>query len=441
MPVWKRTLWSTALAQMLCIVGFNFVLPFLPLFVQQLGVHGQTNITLWAGLLGGGSAICMAVSSPIWGVLADRHGRKIMLVRAVFSAAVLIGLSSLVQNVYELLALRMLQGVFTGTVTASQALVSSQVPKERLGFSLGVMQTAVYLGSSLGPLGGGLVADALGFRFSFAMAGCILLIAGVLITFLVEEEKRPVREVSAARQSFWRGMGDAINSSAVLAMAAAMFAVNFGVTVVFPILPQFVQMLQGPGGHDAALTGLVFTAAGVAGAISSVVTGSFADRIGYQRVIVTAAIIAAILSVPQYFVNATWQLAVLRILIGLALGDSAQRERPNCFPGAPRKARHCIRADGQCHLPWFRCWTAHRGWSRCGGGHSGSLPHRGRAVSLYRPLGREYGARAHGGSIGGRAAAPGTGAADARGRGSGAWRPDRSGFRLSPFLDALGRPL
>lgn len=320
MPVWKRTLWSTALAQMLCIVGFNFVLPFLPLFVQQLGVHGQTNITLWAGLLGGGSAICMAVSSPIWGVLADRHGRKIMLVRAVFSAAVLIGLSSLVQNVYELLALRMLQGVFTGTVTASQALVSSQVPKERLGFSLGVMQTAVYLGSSLGPLGGGLVADALGFRFSFAMAGCILLIAGVLITFLVEEEKRPVREVSAARQSFWRGMGDAINSSAVLAMAAAMFAVNFGVTVVFPILPQFVQMLQGPGGHDAALTGLVFTAAGVAGAISSVVTGSFADRIGYQRVIVTAAIIAAILSVPQYFVNATWQLAVLRILIGLALG-------------------------------------------------------------------------------------------------------------------------
>jgi DHA1 family multidrug resistance protein-like MFS transporter len=66
MPVWKRTLWSTALAQMLCIVGFNFVLPFLPLFVQQLGVHGQTNITLWAGLLAGGSAICMAVSSPIW---------------------------------------------------------------------------------------------------------------------------------------------------------------------------------------------------------------------------------------------------------------------------------------------------------------------------------------------------------------------------------------
>ncbi len=320
MPVWKRTLWSTALAQMLCIVGFNFVLPFLPLFVQQLGVHGHTNITLWAGLLAGGSAICMAVSSPIWGVLADRHGRKIMLVRAAFSAAVLIGLSSLVQNVYELLALRMLQGVFTGTVTASQALVSSQVPKERLGFSLGLMQTAVYLGSSLGPLGGGLVADAVGFRFSFAMAGGIPFVAGVLITFLVEEEKRPVHETSAARQSFWKGMRDAINSSAVLAMAAAMFAVNFGVTVVFPILPQFIQMLQGPGGHDAAVTGLVFTAAGVAGAISSVVTGSFADRIGYQRVIVTAAIVAAILSVPQYFVNATWQLAVLRILIGLALG-------------------------------------------------------------------------------------------------------------------------
>src|SRR5690349_5222854 len=105
-PRWKRTLIFTAIAQMFCIMGFSFVTPFIPLYIQHLGVHGVEQITLWAAILSGGTSICMAIAAPIWGVLADRHGRKIMLVRAAFSAAILIGLMGLAQNVWHLLILR-----------------------------------------------------------------------------------------------------------------------------------------------------------------------------------------------------------------------------------------------------------------------------------------------------------------------------------------------
>jgi DHA1 family multidrug resistance protein-like MFS transporter len=320
MTRWQRTLLVTAIGQTFSIVGFSFVTPFLPLFIEKLGVHGVAHVTLWAGLLAGGTALCMAISAPIWGVLADRHGRKIMVVRASFSAALLIGIMGLSQNVYQLLALRMLQGMFTGTVTASQALVASQTPKDRMGFSLGVMQTSVFLGNSVGPLLGGIVADAFGFRQSFVFAGVVLLLSGILITVFVQEEKPETPAPGAARTGFFAGLGEAARTPGVMPMVVVIFAVQFGVTVVFPILPQFVQMLEGPGGHTATVTGLIFTGAGIAGALSSLAAGWFADQLGFKRVIMIALGVTAVLSLPQALVTHAWQLLVLRIGIGLAMG-------------------------------------------------------------------------------------------------------------------------
>lgn len=320
MTPWKRTLVVTAISQVFSILGFSFVVPFMPLFIQQLGIHGVASVTLWAALLSGGTAVTMAISSPIWGVLADRYGRKIMVVRAALSAALLVGLMGLAQNVWQLLALRVLQGGFTGTVSASQALVASQAPKERMGFSLGIMQTSVFLGTSLGPFAGGVVADTFGFRRSFIVAGLALFCSGLLVALLVQEEERFGERKGEARPQLLSGMGDALKIRGLPAMIGAVFAVQFGTTVVFPILPQFIQILQGAAGHAATVTGIVFAGAGIAGAISSVVVGWFSDRIGYRSILVVAALSAAILSVPQYFVTATWQLFVLRVGISLCMG-------------------------------------------------------------------------------------------------------------------------
>lgn len=317
---WQRTLWVAAIAQTFSILGFNCVIPFLPLYVQHLGVHGAAGVTLWAAILSGGSAICMAVTAPIWGVLADRYGRKIMVARSMASAALLIALMGLVQNVYQLLVLRMLQGMFTGTVSASQALIASQAPRERLGFSLGVMQTAVYVGTSVGPLLGGVVADALGFRPTFVAAGALLFVGACIVILFIQEERRFAEHRGGSRPKLVAGMREALEIPVLPAMIGTVFAVQFGITIVFPILPQFVQYLQGPADHAATVTGLVLGAAGVAGAIASVSTGFLSDRLGYRFVLVGASLAAALLSAPQFAVTATWELFVLRVLVGFALG-------------------------------------------------------------------------------------------------------------------------
>jgi len=316
---WQQTLLVTAIAQSFSILGFAFVTPFLPLYIQKLGIHGTTKVTLWAALLSGLVALGMAVSSPIWGALADRYGRKIMVVRAALSASLLVGLMGVVGNVYELLILRLLAGIFTGTVSASQALVASQTPKNRLGFALGVMQTAVFTGNSLGPLMGGVAAELLGFRPTFGIAAGFLLGCALLVLFFAHEQ-RPERVPVAERPRLFAGMGQVLKIGGVPPMIASIFAVQFAVTQVFPILPQFVQKLQGHSGNAAAVTGLILAGAGAAGAISATSTGWFSDRLGHKRVLVTAALLAACVSVPQSFVQATWQLGLLRVLDGFALG-------------------------------------------------------------------------------------------------------------------------
>lgn len=344
-PQWRRTLTVAAVAQTLSILGFSFVTPFIPLYVQELGIHGVGAVTLWAAVLSGGSALGMVIAAPIWGVLADRYGRKIMVVRSMFSAAVLVVLMALVQNVYQLLALRLVQGLLTGTVGASQALVTSQTPRSRMGFSLGVMQTAVYVGSSLGPLGGGLVAQAVGFRHSFVVAAVALAGGGILTVLFIQEEGRFAKLRGAPRPQVLAGMKDVLRAPALLSMIAAIFAVQFGITVVAPILPQFVQLLQGRADHVAVVTGAIFTAAGVAGAVSSLTVGWLSDRIGYRTILLVAATAGIVISVPQYFVTATWQLFALRVGVGLTLGavmPSASALLATLVPAARRGAAYGV---------------------------------------------------------------------------------------------------
>src|SRR5260370_6415788 len=160
---WQRILWASWLAELLAIVGFSFVYPFLPLYIQQLGVHDRNAVLIWSGAIFAGTTIALAIFSPIWGVLSDRYGRKVMVVRSMVSGAIIVFLMIFVQNPQELLVLRIVQGMFTGSVAASQALVSAAVPRERLGFSMGLMQMSLFFVSSFGPLIGGPLDAAVGF--------------------------------------------------------------------------------------------------------------------------------------------------------------------------------------------------------------------------------------------------------------------------------------
>jgi len=179
-------------SQLVTQTAFTLGLPFLPLYIQSLGVRDPQTAALWAGASATASGVAMAVMAPVWGRLADRFGAKAMVLRATFGGVVVVGAMGLVGGPVPLLLLRLLQGLLTGTVSASNTLVASTIPERRLGFGMGLMQTAVFAGAAGGPLIGGFIADALGFRVPFAVTAALLLVSGVMVA-LFTHERRPRR--------------------------------------------------------------------------------------------------------------------------------------------------------------------------------------------------------------------------------------------------------
>src|SRR5438477_1642469 len=177
---WERTTWICAATQVFTLIGFGLGLPFLPMYVQELGVTERAQIALWSGVVSGSAALTMAVLAPVWGVLADRYGRKPMLVRSMLGGAVVIGAMGFVGDVWQLEAVRLVQGAVTGSQAAAAALVAAATPTHQVGFALGLVSTAVQIGNTVGPVVGGVAVGSLGFRGSFVLGGVLLLFAGLM---------------------------------------------------------------------------------------------------------------------------------------------------------------------------------------------------------------------------------------------------------------------
>src|SRR5438874_542590 len=188
---WERTAWIAATTQFFTLVGFGLGLPFLPMYVQALGVTDRAQVALWSGVVSGSAALTMAVLAPVWGVLADRYGRKPMLVRSMLGGAIVIGAMGFVGDVWQLEAVRLVQGAVTGSQAAAAALVAAATPTHQVGFALGLVSTAVQVGNTIGPVIGGVSVGSLGFRGSFVLGGALLLIGGLMAIFWVDEPSNP----------------------------------------------------------------------------------------------------------------------------------------------------------------------------------------------------------------------------------------------------------
>jgi len=315
-PKWRVTLPVMWVAQVSSIMGFSFVMPFIPFFVRELGVS-EKAVPLWAGLTGTGAGIAMSIMGPIWGWIADRYGRKPMVMRAMFGGGIVLALMGMVQNVYQLLLLRIIQGSITGTVPASVALVSSVVPKHRLGFSLGVMQMAVFTGGSIGPYVGGIIADHYGYRIPFGVTGALLLFGGVLVLFgarerFVRPEPREQGEAPPLRVIF--------GTPGIPILLMLYLVMNLSGSFVMPIFPLLVEQIVGKPQQAASETGMLLAITGVAGAVAAASVGRWSDRFGHKRTLVLCTTIAALLCFPHYLAQTVPQLFFLRILFGLGVG-------------------------------------------------------------------------------------------------------------------------
>jgi DHA1 family multidrug resistance protein-like MFS transporter len=241
-----------------------------------------------------------------------------MVLRAAFGGGVVIGLMGLTSNIWQFVGLRLLQGVFTGVVAAVTALATSFVPRERIGYALGILQMTTFAGNAVGPLVGGFVADHFGFRIGFGITAVLFLSGGVLTLLFVRENFVPP-PAGASRP----GMGGLLRDirargadRQLLAMMLVLFSAQFGVNVVQPMLPLFVQNLD-PTQTAATATGLIFTVAGIVASISSVVWGRIGDRFGYRKLLVFMALGAGLIYIPQALVTGVLQLVVLRGVLGI----------------------------------------------------------------------------------------------------------------------------
>jgi len=315
MEMWKKNLWVCWFGVFATSAGLSQLIPILPLFIEQLGVHNVAEIEEWSGIAYGVTFICMAIFSPIWGKAADRYGRKPMLLRASMGMALVLTCMGFVQNVYQLVGLRLLQGTISGYYSAAITLVATQTPKERSGWALGTLSSGAVAGMLLGPLIGGAVSEVLGIRSVFFVIGALLLVAFLAALLYISEDFTPSETPSPNLWEIWSTLPF---PEVTIAMFVTTLILQLALMSIQPILTVYIAELSTDTAHIAFISGMVFPASGLASIIAAPRLGALADRIGPQKVMVVALLAAGLLFIPQALVRNPWELMVLRFLLGIA---------------------------------------------------------------------------------------------------------------------------
>ncbi len=289
---WKTNLAVIWVSQLLSIAGFFFALPFGPYYIQELGVHDPARIKFWVALFGAAPPLSLAIFSPLWGVLADRYGRRLMLLRANFGAAVVLGAMSMVHSVEALIFLRLLQGALAGTMVAAQAMVAAYTPERHSGMALGSLSAAVYSGSMVGTFLGGVLAEYFGYRPVFLASAMLLLSAGLLIFCGAREDFiRPQTGTPERGKRPKRAFADLRHVWPILLLLGAMsFARQFE-TSFFPLL---IQQMLGTLQGAALWTGSLSAIAAVAGFLAGIVFGRLADLFRPPKIAQIALVFAGV---------------------------------------------------------------------------------------------------------------------------------------------------
>jgi MFS transporter, DHA1 family, multidrug resistance protein len=291
---WRRNLAALWLAELTAILGFSFAFPFLPLFLhRELHIPNGPELAFWSGISAGATGFALALTSPIWGRLADRYGRKPMLVRAMVGGGISVGLMGLAQSALQLTVLRGIQGASSGTVAAATALVATETPAAHLAWALGILSSAISLGSAVGPAAGGLAANVVGLRAIFLGGGALLLLAMIPVLLVVRESPRRMARTAPPRtmEVLRVARAGTIGALTVLIVAQGLLQTSFGAAQQLVVL----RLLELTGAKDAqSLTGITFAAAGIATALASITYSRLLRRSNYRTVLTAGALLLGV---------------------------------------------------------------------------------------------------------------------------------------------------
>ena len=319
-PGWRRTLWVMVGIQFLMTGSFSFLSPIVPLMLPSLGVTSIEGIDIWSGLITGSTSFVAAFASPVWGRIADKHGRKLSLLRSSCAITVFTALMGLTTNVWQFFGARAVMGMFAGFSTSAIALVASQVPERRLGYALGWLSSGQMVGSLVGPVLGGILADITGsYRIPFFITSVVTGAGLILVWYVVEENFVPPKAGTKPR-SMLSGLRLLIGSAGLLALFFVLLMAQLSVRTVQPVVTIFVQELIGSPPQIATLAGIAFSITGLANLMSSPFLGNRSDIIGYRRVLLICLLGATLTSLPQIFVDNYWVFVAERFAVGLFIG-------------------------------------------------------------------------------------------------------------------------
>ncbi|HGM5303859.1 TPA: multidrug efflux MFS transporter [Serratia marcescens] len=318
MEAWKVNLISVWLGCFFTGLAMSQILPFLPLYVEQLGVSDHQSLSLWSGLVFSGTFLVSAVVSPLWGSLADRKGRKLMLLRASLGMAIVIALQGLATNVWQLFALRALMGLTSGYIPNAMALVASQAPRDKSGWALGTLSTGQISGVIAGPLLGGLMADHLGLRVVFFVTSGLMFVSFLVTLFLIKERRITVKKADQlSGKAVFRSLP---YPALIVTLFVCTLMIQLANSSISPILTLFIRELSGNVSNIAFVSGMIAAVPGIAALISAPRLGRLGDRIGTARILIAALLFTTGLFAVMAWVNTPLQLGILRFLLGFADG-------------------------------------------------------------------------------------------------------------------------
>jgi DHA1 family multidrug resistance protein-like MFS transporter len=319
---WKKNLYVIWAIQILSLAGFGFGIPFLPFYIQEMGVTDPDNIKQWTGWMASSTGLTMGLMAPVWGYMADKYGKKLMLLRATLSGTLIISAMGLINTPSALLWMRVVQGMFSGTVSASVTLVASGTPREKSGYALGFLSSSTFIGFSLGPLAGGLAAELLGYRYSFFIGGAILFVAMILTLFFVKELSDDPEPDKRKKEKETKDVKENLFSliKPMIPLFALLFCLRLARTMPGSFLPLRIQEMRNSLDGSSVTMGYISAMAGLVTAFAGIMLGRLGDRNDRLKLIIICTLAASILEIPTALSQSVLSFSFFYIMLAFSAG-------------------------------------------------------------------------------------------------------------------------
>ena len=337
--VWKKNLPVLWIAVFLCCASYTSCIPFLPVYImREMGVD-PSEVNFWAGISFAVTFLGCTVMAPYWGALADHVGQRKMAIRAGYGLALTYFLTGACQDIYQLIGVRILCGVVAGFVPACMSMASSSLPESRMGWGMGLMQTALSSGTIMGPLMGGYMASWFGMRMSFYVGSIALFTATTAVMFIVKD-MTILQKGGFSASSLWHDLQDSLRNKELRFIMFMFFMVQTCVMTIQPLITMYVGQLMGAMGDEAVkMSGVIFSLAGFAGIIAAPFWGKRGQSYGYVRIFALVTFTAGFINLFQVFIQDVWQFAAIQFVYGLFLAGAVPNINANLTVVTDRATR------------------------------------------------------------------------------------------------------